>query len=158
MAEPPAESPSTIYISDSAGSFSWQSANFPGKPATSKTPFLLVISLAFLAASLAKAASDIFVKIDIASFGFSKRYSLKFLLKTLLTTLSTSEETSFSFVCDENLGSGIFTETIAVKPSLTSSPSSSIGDFLFNSSFLINVFITLVKLDRNPERCVPPSF
>ena len=32
------------------------------------------------------------------------------------------------------------------------------GDFLFNSSFLINVFITLVKLDRNPERCVPPSF
>ena len=40
----------------------------------------------------------------------------------------------------------------------SSSKSKLTGDFLFNSSFLINVFITLVKLDRNPERCVPPSF
>ena len=34
----------------------------------------------------------------------------------------TSEDTNLSFVCEENLGSGTFTEMIAVKPSLASSP------------------------------------
>jgi hypothetical protein len=31
LAEPPAESPSTMNSSDSAGSFSWQSASLPGQ-------------------------------------------------------------------------------------------------------------------------------
>ena len=75
----------------------------------------------------------------------------------MLTTLSTSEETSFSFVCDENLGSGTFTEIIAVIPSLTSSPNKSVGVFLA-FSFLINAFSTLVRLPLKPARCVPPSF
>ena len=34
----------------------------------------------------------------------------------------TSEETNFAFVCEENFGSGIFIEIIAVIPSLASSP------------------------------------
>ena len=34
----------------------------------------------------------------------------------------TSEETNLSFVCDENFGSGILTDSIQVNPSLTSSP------------------------------------
>ena len=87
----------------------------------------------------------------MASLGFSRRYSLKYLLKTVLTTLSTSEETSFSFVCDENLGSGTFTEIIAVIPSLTSSPSRSVGVFLA-FSFFIKAFKTLVKLPLNPAK------
>ncbi len=53
FAEPPAESPSTIYISHLEGSFSEQSASLPGRPKPSKAVFLLVRSLAFLAASLA---------------------------------------------------------------------------------------------------------
>ena len=48
----------------------------------------------------------------------------------VLTTPSTSEDTSFSLVCDENLGSGTFTDIIAIKPSRTSSPSKSVGVFL----------------------------
>ena len=75
LAEPPAESPSTIYNSDSAGSFSWQSANLPGKPAKSKAPFLRVISRAFLAASLALAASIILPTIILLSAGFSNKNS-----------------------------------------------------------------------------------
>ena len=140
-----------MYISDKAGSFSWQSASFPGKPAISRTPFLLVISLAFLAASLAKAASATFEKIFTPSFGFSRRYSLKYLLKTVLTTLSTSDETNFSLVCEENFGSGTFTETIAISPSLTSSPRRSVGIFLL-FSFLIKALSTLVRLPLNPAR------
>src|SRR5215813_12914849 len=60
FAEPPAESPSTMKISHSAGSFSWQSASFPGRPATSSAPLRRVISRALRAASRARAASTIF--------------------------------------------------------------------------------------------------
>src|SRR6201991_3364901 len=38
LAEPPAESPSTRNSSDRAGSFSWQSASLPGRPAISSAP------------------------------------------------------------------------------------------------------------------------
>ena len=96
--------------------------------------------------------------IAIASFGFSNKNSLRLLFKTALTIPSTSEETSFSFVCDENLGSGTLTDITAINPSLTSSPNNSIGEFLFNSSFLTKAFKTLVKLDLKPDKCVPPSF
>ena len=75
----------------------------------------------------------------------------------MLTTLSTSDETNFSFVCEENLGSGTFTEIIATMPSLTSSPSRSVGAF-FAFSFFINAFKTLVRLPLNPAKWVPPSF
>ena len=52
LALPPAESPSTMYSSHLAGSFSEQSASFPGRLVLSRTLFLRVASLAFLAASL----------------------------------------------------------------------------------------------------------
>ena len=73
------------------------------------------------------------------------------MLKTVLTTLSTSEETNFSFVCDENLGSGTLTEIIAVIPSRTSSPKRSVGVFLA-FSFFIKAFNTLVKLPLKPAK------
>ena len=43
-------------------------------------------------------------------------------LTTPSTTGRTSEETSLSLVCDENFGSGTFTESTAVRPSRQSSP------------------------------------
>ncbi len=122
FAEPPAESPSTINSSEKAGSFSWQSANLPGRPAISNAPFRLVISLAFLAASLALAASIILLAILFASAGFSSRYSCNFSDITDSTIERTSDETNLSFVCEENFGSGTLTERIAVSPSLASSP------------------------------------
>src|ERR1044072_2526261 len=53
FAEPPAESPSTRNISDSAGSRSWQSASLPGRPARSSAPLRRVISRALRADSRA---------------------------------------------------------------------------------------------------------
>ena len=55
LAEPPAESPSTMNISDFAGSFSWQSASLPGSVDTLITS-LRIVSLALRAASRAAAA------------------------------------------------------------------------------------------------------
>ena len=65
FADPPAESPSTIYNSLFEGSFSEQSANFPGNPPPDSAPFLTV-SRAFLAASRALAAFTTFSIIAFA--------------------------------------------------------------------------------------------
>ena len=73
LAEPPAESPSTMYISVKAGSRSWQSASLPGSDALSKAVLRLVASLAFLAASLARWAVVAFSTISFAEAGFSSR-------------------------------------------------------------------------------------
>jgi hypothetical protein len=47
----------------------------------------------------------------------------------------TSEETSLSLVCDENLGSGTFTESTQQRPSRMSSPVVSTFAFFAISSF-----------------------
>src|SRR5437868_4761565 len=53
LAEPPAESPSTMNSSDRAGSRSWQSASLPGREAKSRAPLRRVSSRALRAASRA---------------------------------------------------------------------------------------------------------
>src|SRR3982074_2808628 len=57
LAEPPADSPSTMKISHRAGSRSWQSASFPGRPPESIADLRRVSSRALRAASRARAAS-----------------------------------------------------------------------------------------------------
>ncbi|MNR06089.1 hypothetical protein D3C85_1221510 [compost metagenome] len=98
LAEPPAESPSTRYSSDIAGSFSWQSASLPGRPRPSITPLRRVISRALRAASRARAASTILPMMILASPGFSIRKSFSASLITSLTTGPISLETSLSLV------------------------------------------------------------
>ena len=105
FAEPPAESPSTIKISESLGSFSWQSANLPGRFVISKAVFLLVSSLAFLAASRASAAFWIFWTIILATDGFSSNQEVSLSFIKPSTTGLTSDETNLSLVCEENFGS-----------------------------------------------------
>jgi hypothetical protein len=73
LALPPAESPSTIYNSHLAGSDSEQSASFPGRARPSRTPFLITLSRAALAAILALAARITFSMILPASEGCSSR-------------------------------------------------------------------------------------
>jgi len=78
LALPAAESPSTKYISDSAGFLDWQSASFPGRDAPSNAPLRMIASLAALAAKRARAANNIFqlwlwhrsdfLQIDIQTF------------------------------------------------------------------------------------------
>ena len=108
--------------SDLAGSLSIQSASLPGRLEISNTPFRLVSSRAFLAASLAKAASIIFEIIFLASLGCSSNQLPNTSLTQLSTTGLISEETNLSFVWLENLGSGSFTDRTHVIPSLASSP------------------------------------
>src|SRR5919197_156466 len=60
LAEPPAESPSTMYSSLSEGSRDWQSASLPGSEAPSSTPFRRTVSRALRAAMRARQASPIF--------------------------------------------------------------------------------------------------
>ena len=67
-----------------------------------------------------------------------------------------SEETSLSFVCEENLGSGILIDKTTVNPSLISSP---VNDSLFFLLYSLEyLFITLVKALLKPSKWVPPSF
>ena len=70
----------------------------------------------------------------------------------------TSDDTSLSFVCDENLGSGILIDKTQVSPSFTSSPE--IESLLFFSRFdsLAYLLTTLVSALLKPNKCVPPSF
>ena len=119
-----------MYNSHCAGSDSWQSAIFPGRPENSRTFFLRVNSRARLAASLAAAASTDFLITALPISGFSSRYCLKLSPTSELTIPSTSELPSFDFVCPSNCGSFNFTDTTAVKPSRISSPVNAIFIFL----------------------------
>ena len=73
--------------------------------------------------------------IDFAACGFSSKYSENDLFIACSTAGFTSLETNFSLVCEENFGSGTFTETIAVKPSRASSPETATFSFLSKFSF-----------------------
>ena len=66
----------------------------------------------------------------------------------------TSDDTSLSFVCDENFGSGTFRDSTQVSPSLISSPKRKIYFFLKTLSFAY-LLITRVKSASKPNKCVP---
>ena len=90
----------------------------------SSAVFLLVKSLAFLAASLARCASNDFSHIDFATAGFCSRKYVSCSLTILSTAPLATVLPSFCLVCPSNCGSSILTDTIAVRPSLISSPES----------------------------------
>ena len=76
LAEPPAESPSTMYSSLRSGSRSWQSASLPGSAEPSRAPLRMTRSRALRAASRARAAVSDFSMMRRPSAGFSSRYWL----------------------------------------------------------------------------------
>ena len=157
LAEPPALSPSTMNISVLAGSRSWHSASLPGSELMSSAPLRRVSSRALRAASRAAAASTTLVRMILASFGCSSNQAASCSPTTLSTTGFTSEETSLSLVWLENLGSGTFTDSTAVRPSRASSPVSATFSFLampLSSAYLL---MMRVSAARKPARCVPPS-
>ena len=121
FAEPPAESPSTIYISFLEASLLEQSVNFSGIFADSKELFRLVVSLALIAATLALEAIIDFSTIILAISGFSSKKRENWLLKMLEQIFLTSLFPNLVFVCPSYWGLGCLTEIIAVKPSFTSS-------------------------------------
>ena len=111
-----------MYNSDLEGSFSEQSANLPGNDPPSRAFFLIIRSLAFLAASLARAEVKDLLRIFFASSGLSSTNSVNLLPKTCSTAPLTSGLPNLPFVCPSNCGSLTFTDTTHIKPSLTSSP------------------------------------
>ena len=102
LAEPPAESPSTMYISQFSGFLSVQSASFPGSDVLSSAVFLLVRSLAFLAASLAICARSDFSHIDLATDGFCSKNMPSCSETMLSTALLAIVLPSFCLVCPSN--------------------------------------------------------
>ena len=157
FAEPPAESPSTMNSSDSAGSFSWQSASLPGSEATSIAVLRRVSSRALRAASRARAASTILPVMALASEGFSSNHSASFSPTRFSTAGRTSLLTSLSLVWLENLGSGTLTDSTQVSPSRASSPVKSTFSRLAMPLSWAYFVITRVNAPRKPARCVPPS-
>ena len=102
----------------------------PGSPDNSKDPFLRIFSLVFLIVSLVIAAWTIFVNTTFLIPGFWSNQVDNLSLIIDSTINLTSDDTSLSFVCDENLGSGILIDKTPVRPSLVSSPVSVILFFL----------------------------
>ena len=157
LAEPPAESPSTIYSSHNAGSFSWQSASLPGRPAPSNTLLRRVISRALRAASRARAASTTLAHSAFASVGFSNNQVSRVRATASSTAGRTSLDTNLSFVWLLNFGSGTFTDKTHVNPSRMSSPVVSTLAFLAISLSPMYLFKMRVMAARKPVKCVPPS-
>jgi hypothetical protein len=98
--------------------------------AMSSAPLRRVSSRALRAASRAAAASITLPTRILASAGCSSSQALRVELTRFSTTGRTSEETSLSLVCEENFGSGTFTDKTAVRPSRQSSPVSETFSFL----------------------------
>src|SRR6476469_5152238 len=75
LAEPPAESPSTMYNSDLLGSVDRQSLSLPGRPPISSAPLRRTRSRAFRAAALACDDETALLIIVLASPGFRSNQS-----------------------------------------------------------------------------------
>jgi hypothetical protein len=88
----------------------------------SRAPLRRVSSRALRAASRAADASTTLPTTARASEGCSSNQLFRASLTMFSTAGRTSEDTSLSLVCDENFGSGTFTDTTAVRPSRQSSP------------------------------------
>ena len=121
LAEPPAELPSTRKQLG-LGRIALLAVGELAGQRGDVEPFLRVSSRALRAASRAAAASTTLPTITLASLGCSSNQALSASLITPSTTGRTSDETSLSLVCDENFGSGTFTDSTAVRPSRQSSP------------------------------------
>ena len=157
IAEPPAESPSTMNSSHSAGSEDWQSFSLSGIPADSKIDLRLVDSRAFLAARRARAASIPFWMINFASLGWASNQSAIRSVITRWTKVLAIALPSLVFVCPSNCGTVSLTEITATSPSRTSSPER------FSSLSLRMPFSRAYRLtrpvsaERKPSSWVPPS-
>ena len=126
LAEPPAESPSTMKISAISGSLTMQSASLPGRPMPPMAD-LRAVSRALRAAARAREASTALRMTALASFGFSSRNSASFAFTTDSTKPCMPGLPSLVFVWPSNCGSVSLAEMTADRPSRMSSPSSALS-------------------------------
>ena len=156
-AVPPAESPSTMNSSLSAGSPLPQSFNLSGMPAPESAVLRRMALRAFFAAIRACAAATAFFTTRLASVGFSWNHSSNLVLVSFWTNERIETLPSFALVCPSNWGSRNFTDTTAVTPSRMSSPSR-FSSFSFNPpEARAYLFTTEVSAVLKPSTCMPPS-
>ena len=136
LAEPPAESPSTMYSSHSSGLSHAQSASLPGSEPPSRMVLRRARSRALRAASRARAAAIIFSTILRATDGFSSKCSRRPSPTTVSTAPLISLLPSLVLVWPSNCGFCILMEMTATSPSRTSSPPMSVLTFLVWPSLL----------------------
>ncbi len=150
LADPPAESPSTMYSSQSAGSRSWQSASLPGSELPSSAPLRRTRSRALRAASRARAASIALPMTRLATAGFSSRKAPSLSLTIASTMPLTSVLPSLVLVWPSNCGCGILTLMTAVRPSRISSPRDALLEVLRE------IVLGGVGVDRPRQRGLEP--
>ena len=121
LAEPPAESPSTIKISHSSGFLLSQFESLPLLSIENllfERRFVFVLSSAFLI--FADFSAQLITFFNVSKFLSKNNVSCSPAID--FVTFSASGLSSLVFVCPSNLGSGCFTATTATRPFLTSAP------------------------------------
>ena len=121
LADPPAESPSTMNSSHSPGFLLEQSASLPGRDSPDSAVLRRAISLAVLAAVLAFLANMALSHMAFAAAGFCSRNSVRRVYTICSTTGRTWLLPSFCFVWPSNWASWRRTLKTAVRPSESSS-------------------------------------
>ena len=123
FAEPPAESPSTMKISHSSGSFDWQSRQLAGQAAASEQA-LAARGLAGLAGRHARGRRLDRLADDVRAPrpGCGRTSPSSCSRTTLCTKVFASVLPSLVFVWPSNCGSPSLIEMMAVRPSRMSSP------------------------------------
>jgi hypothetical protein len=131
----------------SIGSFSWQSASLPGRPEHRRARLCGTVSRALRAASRARAASTTFRRSPSRPPGSRRSQCESLLVHHLLDEALDLRGDQRSLVCEENFGSGSFTEMTAVRPSRASSPRASLFVLLLRARPALGVGV-----DRARER------
>src|SRR6185312_11237017 len=134
FAEPPAESPSTMNTSLRDGSLERQSESLPGRPPRSPADLRRTRSRARRAARRAWDEEIALLMIVFASVGLRSSQSISHSLQVRWTNDLASVLPSLVLVWPSNWGSLSLSDTIAARPSRTSSPVS--AESLSLSSFL----------------------
>ena len=158
MAEPPAESPSTMNSSASSAFLVRQSVSLPGRPAPSSADLRRVASRAWRAATRARAACVAFVTSDFASDGCSSSHSAELVVGDLLDRRAHRDRAELALGLAFELrvlqlhrddGGEAFTNVFAERGSRPS-PSRT-------AALRAYLLTTLVSALRKPSSCVPPS-
>ena len=159
LAEPPAESPSTMKTSHSAGLVDWQSLSLPGRPLRPSRPLRSrAASRALRAAMRAMAAAWPLRTMILPSVGFSSNHAPSLSFISCTTNERTGVLPSLVLVWPSNCGSASLTEMIAVRPSRMSSPDSRSSRFLIRPQVSPHLLAVLVSAVRKPSSWVPPSW
>mmetsp|Transcript_13451 Transcript_13451/g.42491 ORF Transcript_13451/g.42491 Transcript_13451/m.42491 type:complete len:266 (-) Transcript_13451:114-911(-) len=157
LAEPAAESPSTMKISASALPLAAQSASLPGRTVEARRVLRRTRSRACLAAVAADWAARALSTMAARALGCQSKSLASSSPTTASTIWRTPGEPRRVLVWPSNSGSGTFTTSTAVRPSRTYSPGMFDASALSLPAFLAAALTPRVSVARRPSTWVPPS-